>query len=110
NPSPNAGICSPGQPAVLMIPRHPTNLYFNVSTPAEWVAEYNSFYGQAGLIPPPWGWGYDLNYEQILDRESQALLSYLLKGDIDPLMFHQPNLRAYDGTHTLLGDLLDATL
>ena len=37
------------------------------------------------------------------------LLTYLLKGDIDPLMFHQPNLGAYDGTHSLLGDLLDAT-
>jgi hypothetical protein len=29
---------------------------------------------------------------------------------MDPLMFHQPNLRAYDGTHSLLSDLLDATL
>jgi hypothetical protein len=37
------------------------------------------------------------------------LLTYLLKGDIDPWMFHQPNMRAYDGTHTLLGDLLDLT-
>jgi hypothetical protein len=25
-------------------------------------------------------------------------------------MFHQPNLRAYDGTHSLLGDLIDATI
>jgi hypothetical protein len=25
-------------------------------------------------------------------------------------MFHQPNLRAYDGTRSLLGDLLDLTL
>ena len=38
------------------------------------------------------------------------MLSYLLKGDIDPLMFHQANLRAYDGSRTLLTDLLDATL
>ena len=38
------------------------------------------------------------------------LLAYLVKGDANPLMFHQANLRAYDGTHFLLGDLLDATL
>jgi hypothetical protein len=24
-------------------------------------------------------------------------------------MFHQPNLRAYDATHSILGDLIDAT-
>lgn len=27
-----------------------------------------------------------------------------------PIMFHQPNLRAYDGTRSLLGDLLDLIL
>lgn len=37
------------------------------------------------------------------------LMTYLLRTDVDPLMFHQPNLIAYDGTHSLLGDLLDAT-
>ena len=34
----------------------------------------------------------------------------MLKGENDPWMFHQPNLRAYDGTHSLLSDLLDRTL
>ena len=34
----------------------------------------------------------------------------MLVGDIDPWMFHQSNLRAYDGVHTLLLDLLDRTL
>ena len=38
------------------------------------------------------------------------MLQYLLKWDLDPLMFHQANLRAYDGVHSLLGDLIDATL
>ena len=31
----------------------------------------------------------------------------MLKGDMDPEMFHQPNLHAYDGTHSILGDLYD---
>ncbi len=102
NPSPNAGIYNSYQPAILMIPRRPTNLFYNVSTPAEWVAEYNCIYQSF--------WGRNLSYQEILDFESQMLLTYLLLGDIDPWMFHQPNLRAYDGTHTLLGDLLDLTL
>jgi len=81
-----------------MLPRHPTNLFYNVTTPAEWVAEYNCIYQSS------------LTYQQILDVESQFLVTYLLKGELDPWMFHQANLRAYDGTHTLLGDLLDMTL
>ena len=34
----------------------------------------------------------------------------MLAGDIDPWMFHQANLRAYDGTHTLFTDLADRLL
>lgn len=102
NPSPNAGIYNPLQPSLLMIPRHPTNLYYNVATPDQWLAEDHCLY-------PSGANGYVATYADLLDRESAMLLSYLLRSDIDPLMFHQPNLIAYDGTHTLLGDLLDAT-
>lgn len=102
NPTPNTGIYNPLQPAILMVPRHPTNLYFNVSTPQEWLAEDNCLY-------PEGKYGHVDTYQQLLDRESNMLLTYLLRGDIDPAMFHQPNLRAYDGTRSLLSDLLDMT-
>ncbi len=103
NPTPNAGFYNSLQPSILTIPRRATNLFFNVSTPSEWTAEYNCLY--KGY------WGKDLSYEEILNKESEMMLSYLLKGDIDPLMFHQANLRAYDGgTRTLLTDLIDRTL
>ncbi|MGI8857908.1 MAG: IPT/TIG domain-containing protein [Thermomicrobiales bacterium] len=102
NPSPNAGIYNPLQPSLLMIPRHPTNLYFNVTKPEQWVAEDNCLY-------PAGANGHIDTYAQLLDRESNMLLMYLLRSDNDPLMFHQPNLIAYDGAHSLLGDLLDAT-
>lgn len=102
NPSPNAGIYNGYQPSLLMVPRRPSNLFYNVSTPAEWTAEYNCIYHSF--------WGRDLSYQEILDQESQTLMTYLLKGDLDPWMFHQSNLRAYDGTHTLLSDLLDLAL
>jgi len=38
------------------------------------------------------------------------MVSYLARFDLDPLMFHQPNMCAYDGVNSLLGDLLHATL
>lgn len=107
NPGPNAGFLSTYQPNILIIPRRPTNLYYNVSTPEEWVSEYNYFYAPGGLFP---AWDRALTYSEIVDKESEIMLRYLLKYDIDSLMFHQPNLRAYDGTNSLLGDLINATI
>ncbi|NDJ15437.1 MAG: hypothetical protein EBY17_30370, partial [Acidobacteriia bacterium] len=98
--SPNTGIPNWVDPRILMIPRHANNLFYNVSTPAEWVSEYNSIYNAY--------WGRDLNYAEILDNQAELLLGFLLKGDVSPLMFHQPNLRDYNGAgNTLLGDLLN---
>ena len=107
NPSPNTGFYSTLQPGILIIPRYPTNLYYNVSTPAEWVSEYNHFYAPGGLFPT---WSHALSYAEILDKESEIWLRYLLKSSIDSVMFHQSNLRAYDGKNSLLGDLINATL
>ncbi|TMA27365.1 MAG: hypothetical protein E6J78_10190 [Deltaproteobacteria bacterium] len=100
NPAPNIGLYSTIQPGILFLPRRPTNLYYNVTAPSEWVAEYNSFYNKF--------WGRNLSYSEVLDKESQMLFIYMLRGDLDAQMYHQPNLRAYDGTHTLIGDLHDA--
>jgi hypothetical protein len=102
NPVPNVGIQSALQPAIYVVPRRPTNLFYNVSTPAEWAAEYNAFYASY--------WGKNLTYAEVLDKESDVLLQYMLRGEIDPHMYHQPNLRLYDGTHSMLSDLLDAAL
>ena len=102
NPSFNVGIVSALQPEILIVPRHPTNLYYNLSTPDEWVAEYNYFYRTF--------WQRDLAYLEILDKESEIILEYLLRFDIDPLMFHQANLASYDGTHSLLSDLIEQVL
>jgi hypothetical protein len=107
NPSPNTGFYSTYQPSILIIPRYPTNLYYNVSTPAEWVSEYNHFYAPGGLFPT---WSRALTYAEILDKESEMWLRYLLKFSINPVMFHQSNLRAYDGYRSLLGDLINATV
>jgi hypothetical protein len=102
NPTPQAGIYNAYEPDILMVPRRPTNLYYNTGTPTEWTNEYNYIYHAY--------WGRDLTYAEIQDKESDVLLQYMLRGEIDPWMFHQANLRAYDGVHTLLGDLLDRAL
>ena len=107
NPTPNAGFFSAYQPQILIIPRRPTNLFYNLSTPDQWVDEYNHYYGPGGI----WAfWQGPQSYAEILDHESENLLTYLLRWDIDPWMFHQANLRAYSSGRTLLTDLLDATL
>jgi Disaggregatase related repeat len=112
NPSPNAGFYSIYQPSILIIPRHPSNLFYNLVTPAQWVSEYNCYYGPAATCAGgTWKfWDHDLSYAEILDKESDMLLQYMLKWDMDGLMFHQPNVSAYDGVHTLLGDLFQALL
>jgi hypothetical protein len=102
NPTPNTGLRNPLQPKLFMIPRYPTNLYFNVSSPDEWTAEYNCMYADY--------WGRNLTYAEILGNISDTMVTYLLKGDLNPLMFHQPNLRAYNGRGSLLGDLIDMTV
>jgi hypothetical protein len=102
NPTPNTGTYLGTSPSLLVVPRRPTSLFYNVSTPQQWVAEYNCLY--SGF------WGRNKTYPEILDYESDTLLSYLLKWDVDPLMFHAPNIARYDGVHTLLSDLIDLTL
>ncbi len=106
NPTPNAGFYNGLEPSILVVPRRPTNLFYNLTTPAEFVDEYNFYYGPGGV----WAyWPRPLSYAEIVDHESDNLLGYLLSWETDPWMFHEPNLRAYDGVHSLLSDLLDAT-
>jgi len=102
NPSPNAGILNSFQPSVFEIPRRPTNLFYNVWTPQQWAAEYNSIYHAY--------WGRDLTVAEIMDKETDMLVLYMLRWEIDPWMFHQANLGLYDGKHALLTDLLDAAI
>jgi MYXO-CTERM domain-containing protein len=97
NPSFNEGIASTLQPGLLLIPRRPTDLYYSVSTPAQWVAEYNARNSAT------------IDYPTLVDKVSTTLLGYLLRGENDPWMFHQADTQDNGGGHSLLSDLLDAT-
>jgi hypothetical protein len=106
NPSPNIGIYNALVPGILELPRYPTNLFYNVTTPTEWVGEYNFIYRSY--------WGRDFSYADVIENQSDQLLMYLLRGDANPTMYHQSNLRLYPvggvpGSHSLLSDLLDRT-
>ena len=101
NPSPNVGRWNALQPTVLELPRVPTNIGFDTSQPAELIAEYQVDVSK----------GVPVDYATAIDQTSTSLLRYLLNGSNDPWMFHQANTRDYDGHgHSLLSDLLDATL
>jgi hypothetical protein len=96
NPSFNEGIVDTTFPGIFLIPRRPTDLYFNVSTPAQWVNEYNIVEKKS------------FDYAGLVDHVSNTLLGYLVQGQNDPWMFHQADARDYGGGHSILSDLLDA--
>jgi len=116
----NTAVRNTYQPSVLMIPRRPTNIFYNVTTPflgatGSETDEYNYFYGPQGIsrIGGPGGppfFNSNQSYAQILDTESSFVLLNMLRGEVYPLMFHQANLVRYDGVHSLFTDLAGAAL
>lgn len=112
NPSPNAGfLLGASDKRLLAVPRHPTNLFWNLETREQWVDEYNWLFCLCSPSDSRWKfWPTNQTYDEIIDHESDNLLGYLLSWDIDPWMFHQLNTIRYDDAgHTLIGDLLEAT-
>lgn len=104
NPRFNVGRVNATNAHVYEVPRHPTSIFYDVATREAEVDEYNAIY--RGY------WGRDLDYDEILDADTAFGLHYLLAGDLDPLMFHQPNLASelVDGTsHSLFGDWVEAS-
>ena len=99
NPSPNAGIWNALVPGILEIPRYPTDLDYDVSTPDEWTLADND---------------RGMNERRPTIRSSPPRAAcwpgYLLRGANDPWMFHQANTRDFGGGRSLLGDLLGATI
>jgi hypothetical protein len=104
NPSFNVGRVNSVDARIYQVPRHPTSIFYDVATRAAEVDEYNTIYRSY--------WGRDLSYSEIINVDTLFGLHYLLTGDIDPLMFHQPNLSTelVDGTiHSLFGDWVEAS-
>ncbi len=97
NPSPNQGLRFPSNlPAndILLQPRFPINIFYNTTTPVELTDEYNTIY--RGY------WGRDLSFQEIMDYESDVVISHILSGSVNPHFVHQSNLRNYGNGNCLL--------
>ena len=115
---PNTGIRNPLQPSILMIPRRPTNIFYNTmsgfaNVPGSLPDEYNHFFGPSGIfrIGGPGGPPFFptvQSYADIVNRESDNLLGYMLRNEIYPQMYHQGNVYRFSGNATLLTDAHDA--
>jgi hypothetical protein len=118
--TPNTGIRNPLSSSILMVPRRPTNIFYNVATPSlatpgSETDEYNYFYGPNGIsrIGGPGGPPFFTSlqsYQQIVEREADFVVKNMLRGEVYPVMFHQANLSRYDGVNSLLTDFTGATI
>ena len=71
------------------MPRHPTNVFYNVGTRAEQLDEYNYIYFEAcasGCLAAPATW------EQYVANETTIMLRHVTANDVDPHYFHVSNL------------------
>ncbi len=106
NPTFNVGRPNPVNSRLYQVPRHPTSIFYDVAASATERDEYNFIYRSY--------FGRDLTYVEILDKDSEFGLYYLLQGDIDPLMFHQSNLARYTDSsgrvRSLYADWIDAVV
>jgi hypothetical protein len=107
NPSPNVGIVNSYAPGIYAVPRYPNNIYYNAANWDDIQAEFHCIYGPD---PGPAQAPYDsFTAPDILNYTSDVFVVNMLKGDMDPQMFHQPNLHAYDGTNSLISDVYNQT-
>ena len=106
-----------GSPANrVMLPRWPTNVFFNVATPFQLEDEYNYLYHwrfvNAGQNPceVPGAACVPRSYAEILRAEADIGLRHMLGFGKWPHFFHQANLARYDESgNTLQFDWLNAT-
>ena len=93
------------------VPRYPTNIYYNVSTAAQEVSEYNYVY-----LPPPAGVCVNsstntclttgvTDVSQIYASVDQNMFSHLMGNDPRPHYFHQSNLIGGSGTGLFYGTM-----
>ncbi len=96
NPTPNVGIVNNTQPGLYEVPRHPNDIFYNAANWADDQAEFSCIYNNP--VDPPFN-----NYSaaQILDFVSSSFVSNMLIGDMDPEMFHQPDLHFSDNSANL---------
>ncbi|HLM65526.1 MAG TPA: hypothetical protein VK306_14610 [Acidimicrobiales bacterium] len=106
----------PGFTDLYLLPRYPTNVYVNATTPDVNTDEYNWIYHDRyvaqGQDPCtiPGAICTTKSYEQVLEYEADTTVTHMLSGKAWPHYFHQTNLRDYGSGRTLLIDWVDAVM
>ncbi len=102
---------------VILLPRWPSNVYFNTTTDNELTDEYNYIFYErhinAGQDPCmiPGAICLPRNFQEIMKAEAVIALRHMLSYRMWPHFFHQTNMRNYDGQgSTLIYDWLQAVL
>jgi hypothetical protein len=101
---------------VIVLPRYPTNVYVNATTPAENTDEHNFIhhdrYVEQGIDPctVPGALCTPRTYEELLDAEARTAVEHMLSGRAWPHYFHQSNLRDYGGGRSLQLDWMNAVM
>ena len=101
---------------LFLMPRYPTNVYVNATTPAENTDEYNWIYHDRyvaqGQDPCtiPGAVCQTKTYDELLAWEADTTVTHMLSGRAWPHYFHQSNLRDYGGGRTLLLDWMDSVM
>jgi hypothetical protein len=103
NPSPNVGIVNSFAPGIYEVPRYPNDIFYNAASWADDQAEFVCIYSHyvppnapPGTVPAPDPPFNTFNAAQILDFTSSIFVNNMLMGDMNPQMFHQPDLHFSD--------------
>ncbi len=84
---------------LVMVPRWPTNVFYNANTPARLTDAYNAIYRQ------------NRSYASIRAQSAEQAFAHITSFANYPHFFHQANLHAYDGAgNSLMFDWLDDTV
>jgi len=106
-------IVHPLNSSIKLIPRWPTNIFYNTTTPTENTSEFNYLYGPNGLIKDGFGNAFyttDQTWQQVLQFEAEMTMRHILSFSPYPHFFHQNDLREYAPGRSLMYDWSEAVL
>jgi len=106
-------LIHPLEKRIKLVPRWPTNVFFNVTTPTENTSEFNYLYGPNGIVRDGNGNAFfqtNQSWQQVLDFEASIALRHILSFSPYPHFVHQANLFEYTAGRSLLYDWSEAVL
>ncbi len=106
-------IRHPIEDRISLVPRWPTNIFYNTTDPIENASEFNNLYGPNGIIRDGFGNPFfttDRTWEQVLNFEAEIAMRHVLSFSPYPHFFHQNNLREYAPGRSLMYDWSEAVL